>query len=131
MSNHQEHDYLRDTLVSTYKECISCHIRTQFTCIKCGFCYSCHWKLEKVESERNNSPVQDKYPQPTVITIEQSLSPSPSAQQQIMAMDVYGQQIEPICNYRTCSHKFSEHGRKCKCNHAHNYAAGVSMSLLT
>jgi len=27
-----------------------------------------------------------------------------------MVMDVYGRQIEPICRYRTCSHKFSIHG---------------------
>ena len=47
-------------------------------------------------------------------------------------MDVYGQQIEPICNYRTCNHKFSEHGNhKCKCHHAVNYATGVSISQLT
>ena len=122
MSNHQEHDYLRDTLVSTYKECIYCHIRTQFTCVKCGFCYSCHCKreeLEKVESER----VLNKYPQLTKIAIEQS-----SAGQ--MVMDVYGHQIEPICNYRTCNHKFSEHGHNCKCRHATNYATGMSISSL-
>ena len=122
MSNHQEHDYLRDTLVSTYKECIYCHIRTQFTCVKCGFCYSCHCKreeLEKVESER----VLNKYPQPTKIAIEQSTAGQ-------MVMDVYGHQIEPICNYRTCNHKFSEHGHNCKCRHATNYATGISISPL-
>jgi hypothetical protein len=87
-----------------------------------GYCYSCHWKLEKVESER----VLDKYPRPAAIIVEQS-----SAGQQ-MAMDVYGQQKEPICNYRTCNHKFSEHGNhKCKCQHAMNYATGVSICPLT
>jgi hypothetical protein len=129
ISNYQEHDYLRDTLVSTYKECVSCHIRTQFTCVKCGYCYSCHWKKEKVESERDNSRVLNKYPQPAAILIEQSSA----GQQQIMTMDVYGQQIEPICNYRTCNHKFSEHGHgnhKCKCHHALNHATGVSISPL-
>ena len=86
------HDYLRDTLVSTYKECISCNIRTQFTCVKCGYCYSCHWKreeLEKIESEKDNSPIVQKYPEPIEIATEQ-----PSAGQ--MVMDVYGHQIEPI-----------------------------------
>ena len=122
------HDYLRDTLVSTYKECISCNIRTQFTCVKCGYCYSCHWKkeeLDKVESQRANSQIVQKYPQPTEIMIEQS-----TAEQ--VAMDVYGQQIEPICNYRKCNHKFSEHSHgnhRCKCRHAANYATGVSISL--
>ena len=128
MSNHQEHDYLRDTLVSTYKECIYCHIRTQFTCVKCGFCYSCHCKreeLEKVESERDNSAVSDKYSQPATIIVEQSTV----RQHQSKAIDVYGQQIEPICNYRTCNHKFSTHGHgtQCKCRHPLNYAAGVSL----
>ena len=124
------HDYLRDTLVSTYKECISCNIRTQYTCVKCAYCYSCHWKnekLDKVESERANSQIVQKYPQPTEITIEQ-----PSAVQ--VVMDVYGQQIEPICNYRKCNHKFSEHGHgnhRCKCRHAVNYATRVSISPIT
>jgi hypothetical protein len=110
--------------VSNYKECISCKGRTQFTCIICGYCYSCHWKEEKIESERNDSAVIEKYPQPAMIAIEQS-----SVGQK--AMDVYGQQIEPICNYRTCNHKFSEHGHKCKCHHALNYATGVSILPLT
>jgi hypothetical protein len=121
--SNREHDYLRDTLVSTYKECIFCHIRTQFTCIKCGYCYSCHWKLEKVESER----VLDKYPRPAALIVEQS-----STGQQ-MAIDVYGQQIQPICTYRTCNHRFSEHGHgnhRCHCRHAVNYATGVSISPL-
>ena len=64
-----------------------------------------------------------KYSEPTEIDIEQ-----PSAGQ--MVMDVYGQQIEPICNYRNCHHKFSEHGHRCKCNHPLNYATGVSISQL-
>ena len=112
-----------DTLVSTYKECVSCHISTQFACVKCGYCYSCHWKLEKVESERDNSTVLYKYSKPAAIIIEQSSA----GQQQIMTMDVYGQQIEPICNYRTCNHKFSEQGHgnhKYKCHHALNHATG-------
>ena len=124
------HDYLRDTLVSAYKECISCNIRTQYTCVKCGYCYSCHWKkekLDKVELERANSQIVWKYPKPTEIIIKQ-----PSSGQ--MAMDIYGQQIEPICNYRKCNHKFSEHSpgnHRCKCRHAANYATGVSISSLT
>ena len=31
-----------------------------------------------------------------------------------MTIEVYGQQIEPICSYRRCHHKFSEHGHNCK-----------------
>jgi hypothetical protein len=101
MSNHILHPYLRDTHIRGYKECISCKSKTQSTCVKCGFCYNCHTEL---------------------------LMKLSSNQQQRKALDVYGQEAEPICNYRTCHHKFSVHGHKCKCRHALNYAAGVSMS---
>ena len=120
-----QHEYLRDTLLPIYKECTSCKSRTQFTCVKCGYCYSCHWKLEKVDSEKANYAVLEKYSQRhATIVIEQR-----STGQQ-MAMDGYGQQIEPTCNYRMCHHKFSTHGHSsstCKCRHPLNYGAGVSL----
>ena len=47
-------------------------------------------------SVKTNSAVAEKYPQSATIVIEQ-----PSAgQHQSKAIDVYDQQIEPICNYR-------------------------------
>jgi hypothetical protein len=88
--------------------------------------------LEKVESEplpTANSAFEEKYSQPRII-IEQSSS----SQQQGKIIDVYGQQIEPMCNYRTCHHKFSVHGygnHRCKCRHPLNYATGVSLWPLT
>ena len=45
------HEYLRDTLTFRYRECKSCGTRTELTRIKCGFCYSCHWKKEEVEKQ--------------------------------------------------------------------------------
>lgn len=42
------HEYLRDK-ESKYTECRSCSKRSQFVCIKCEFCYSCHWKKEELE----------------------------------------------------------------------------------
>ena len=120
----QQHDYLRDTPVPIYKECVSCNSRTQFTCVKCGYCYSCHWKTKKVESQIDNSTVLEKYFKPDAATVIEQ----PSTGQK--AIDVYGQQIEPICNYRTCNHKFSVHGHnrnRCKCRHPLNYAAGLSL----
>ena len=42
------HEYLRDSISQIYKECNSCRIRTQFVCIICGFCWSCHWKIEQI-----------------------------------------------------------------------------------
>lgn len=76
------------------------------------------------ESGRADSAIIEKYSQAATRVIEQ-----PSAGQQI-AMDVYGRQIEPICIYRTCSHKFSIHGHscsKCKCRHPLNYALWKSV----
>src|ERR687888_727803 len=46
------HEYLRDTVSIKYQECKSCENRTQLVCIKCGYCYSCHWKEEEREKER-------------------------------------------------------------------------------
>src|SRR5919199_6421145 len=95
-----QHDFLRGTIVSTYKQCVYCKGRTQFTGIKCRCCYSCHWKkeeLDKVESEGANSQIVWKCPQLTAKRIEQ-----PSEEK--VALDVYGQQIELICN-----HEFSEY----------------------
>ena len=79
--------------------------------------------MDRTESQIANFTVLEKYSQPIAIAAEQQPLSSK------MAIDVYGQQIEPICNYRTCNHKFSTHGHssKCKCRHALNYAAGVSL----
>jgi hypothetical protein len=79
-------------------------------------------EMKRNESERVNFTVPEKYYQPTTIAVEHP----PSGK---MAIDVYGQQIEPICNYRTCNHKFSTrgHSRTCGCRHAFNYATGVSL----
>jgi len=113
-AKHVIHAYLKDTLASGYRECSLCDNRTHSICVKCRCCYTCHCELL---SER----------------------PSPLPQQQKQkhewqgkVIDVYGQQIEPICNYRTCKHKFSVHGydtHKCKCRHALNYAAGISLKM--
>ena len=43
-----KHEYLRNSVGFKYKECKSCRIRTQFTCIVCGFCWTCHWKVEQL-----------------------------------------------------------------------------------
>ena len=78
-------------------------------------------ETERTQSERSNFTILEKYSQPTTIEIEQP----PSGK---MAIDVYGQHIEPIYNYRTCYRNFSIHGQstQCKYRHAPNYAAGVS-----
>jgi hypothetical protein len=43
------HEYTREAVLIRYQNCVSCQNRTEFTCIKCSYCYSCHWKKEKKE----------------------------------------------------------------------------------
>jgi hypothetical protein len=81
-----------------------------------------------------NSAISERYSQVTTTIVEQ-LPPTPykqQPQQQEKAIDMYGQETQPICSYRRCHHKFSEHrNHNCKCHHAVNYATGVSISRLT
>jgi hypothetical protein len=129
------HDYLRDTLVLSYNKCKSGGNRTQFACIRCGYCYSCHWKKEKTERDLVEPLVMSKkYSQPAIIEQShlQRLISRNQQQEQTKIIYVYGQQTEPICNYHTCHHKFSLHGYSihvCKCRHPLNYATGVPISI--
>ena len=105
---HFIHAYLKYTLASGYMECSLCKNRTSSICIKCRSCYTCHCALLSEQPSRQKQQKQEW---------------------QRKVIDVYGQQVEPICNYRTCHHKFTVHGQstQCKCRHALNYAAGVSL----
>ena len=52
MSYQTMHEYL--TLCgdnSQYGECIDCNKRTPHICLKCNYCYSCHFKVERMEKE--------------------------------------------------------------------------------
>jgi hypothetical protein len=132
------HEYLRDTLIYRYTECESCTNRTEFTCIKCGFCWSCHWKkeqAEKIESYNtefvNSSsvpPFLNKYSQSSVEEKRELMHPL-IYYPRTTVIDVFGEESEPICNYLRCHHKFSVHGlgkRICQCKHAQNIIIGVS-----
>jgi hypothetical protein len=57
------HEYIRYSFSSfRYKNCISCGNRTEYTCIKCGYCYSCHWKREQCEeTELRDNNLKDFY----------------------------------------------------------------------
>ena len=86
------------------------------------------------------SAISEKYSQAVTIALVEQSPRTPyqqqqqqqqQLQQQEKAIDVYGQETEPICSYRRCHHKFSEHrSHNCKCHHAVNYATGVSISRL-
>ena len=56
----EPHEYLRDTLSLTYKECKSCTTRTELTCIKCGLCWSCHWMAEQMDKSKLSASSQSQ-----------------------------------------------------------------------
>ena len=106
-SNQDKHviyAYLKYTPASGNMECSLCKNRTNSICIKCRSCYICHLELLSEKKQEWHRKV----------------------------IDVYGQQVEPIYNYRRCKHKFSVHGyytHKYKCRHPINYAAGISLKI--
>jgi hypothetical protein len=139
------HEYERDTLSFRYEECKSCRNRTQLTCIKCGFCYSCHWKKEEAERTEFRNKLDSIYSlslskprDESTITAEgddelqqqkKEEEQEETEQSQEMIVNVFGQKSEPICTYYRCHHKFSLHGLgrsyKCKCKHPMNKTLGV------
>jgi hypothetical protein len=140
-STRTPHEYIRDTLTFSYHECVSCRNRTNLTCIKCGYCYSCHWKKEKEEKRLLDSTLNEIFPLSPSSTMKNALivkevkeSPlSPQQYQQQLIVDVHDRTSEPICTYYRCNHKFSIHGQgnyTCKCKHPTNKAHGVSLRVL-
>ena len=126
------HEYLRDTVSIKYQECKSCENRTQLVCIKCGYCYSCHWKEEEREKERKKiqfklflSEQNDNNSSNSTTIVGRGKILQQSSDQVNMIIDVFGQKTEPICNYYSCYHKFSLHSSRthitcCHCKHRVN-----------
>ena len=138
------HEYIRDSLRFRYENCISCRNRTQYTCIKCGYCYSCHWKREQLEEIEQRDNLKDSYVSMSKANKDnhqeklkthrqQQYGTSGKDHQQIQGLekwgtlvDVLGQPAEPICTYYRCHHKFSLHGtRTCRCKHPMNKTLGI------
>jgi hypothetical protein len=127
------HEYIRDSFSFRYQDCISCEHRTEFTCIKCGYCYSCHWKKETAEKRLLEDKIIQLFPSPSYyagkkVLTEQIVDQQPSKEkrQQQLVIDVYGRTSEAICTYHRCGHKFSAHGfGNCKCSHPTNKTLGV------
>ena len=42
------HEYLTSYKL-IYSECMQCNKRTSYVCLKCNYCYSCHYKIEATE----------------------------------------------------------------------------------
>jgi hypothetical protein len=56
------HEYIRDTLSLSYHECTLCGNRTKLVCIRCSYCYSCHWKKEEAEKKLLNAKLGEIFP---------------------------------------------------------------------
>lgn len=137
------HEYIRDTLYFRYQDCISCGNRTGFTCIKCGYCYSCHWKKEQIEEIELRNNLKDFHASLSKTNVQSTHSNNDLewTQQDVKSgekkfdiwgtLDVLGRQSEPICTYYRCHHKFSLHGSStCRCKHPNNKALGVFVRYL-
>src|ERR671919_1005946 len=76
------HEYLRDSLSFRYLVCISCGNRTEFTCIRCGYCYSCHWKKEQIEAIELRDNLKDLYVSLSKVSNDDDDSQIPKQKQQ-------------------------------------------------
>ena len=134
------HEYTGEAFSLRYQDCVSCGHRTEFTCIKCGYCYSCHWKREQVEKVELKDNLKDFY-----VSLSKT-SDKDNEKQKVQqdatkdigkrsegwgTLDVLGQPAEPICTYYRCHHKFSLHGsRRCRCKHSMNKTLGIQVRYL-
>ena len=133
------HEYIRDTMSFRYQDCVFCGNRTEFTCIKCGYCYSCHWKIEQTEEIELRDNLKDLYA--SISKPSNDDNQNQKLQLQLQGgkdlekglekwgtVDVLGRPAEPICTYYRCNHKFSVHGsRSCRCKHPTNKTLGVKV----
>jgi hypothetical protein len=136
------HEYIRDTMSFRYQDCVFCGNRTEFTCIKCGYCYSCHWKKEQAEEIELRDNLKYFSLSSSKASNDENRNQKPQLQQQggedqekglekYGTVDVLGRPAEPICTYYRCNHKFSIHGsRSCRCKHPTNKALGIQVRYL-
>jgi len=127
------HEYIRDSISFRFRDCKVCGARTELTCIKCGFCYSCHWKKEEAEKRLLDNKLSETFPPSLLSTGKNGLidreakqSSSLQQQQQQLIVDVYDRTAAPVCTYYRCHHKFSLHGsRRCRCKYPTNKTLGI------
>jgi hypothetical protein len=129
------HEYTREVSVRRLQDCVSCGHRTEFTCIECDYCYSCHWKREQIEEIELRDKLKDFYLSSSKDKQKPKLQIEDRVKEQELGkwgtLDVLGQPAEPICNYYGCHHKFSLHGsRSCRCKHPTNKTLGIEVRYL-
>ena len=116
------HEYIRDTISLRFRDCKFCGARTELTCIKCGYCYSCHWKKEEAEKRILDSTLNEIF----------SLSPSSTRNNTLIVKEMKESPLS-LQQQQHQHHKFSIHGQgnhTCKCKHPTNKAHGVSLRVL-
>lgn len=144
------HEYIRETSSWKYDICKCCDYRTSFTCVRCKYCWSCHWKKERLERNeflRNRIMPNAKQRIASNMTNSNKLASGISRlqhekveiveQQSTPAkaiINVFGEEEpDPICNYLNCNHAFSLHrdsndhckGAACNCRHPQNSVIGL------
>ena len=130
------HEYTGEAFSLRYQNCISCGHRTEFTCVKCGYCYSCHWKREQVEKIELRDNLKDYYVSLSKASNDDDKQKQKLEQYKVKdeelgkwgTLNVLGQAAEPIYTYYRCHHKFSLHGsRRCRCKHPTNKTLGIQV----
>jgi hypothetical protein len=145
------HEYIRETTTWKYDVCKCCDYRTPFTCVRRSYCWSCHWKKERLEK---NELLKNRFGRNERLQITNKLldsntmnSEALSVQQQkieqgqeqkhdhnqIKMINVFGEEVtDPICNYLNCNHAFSLHkissahcNGSCSCRHPQNSIIGI------
>jgi hypothetical protein len=110
------HEYIRETSSWKYEACKCCNYRTPFTCVKCTYCWSCHWKKERIERNeflRNRiRPTKNQRVTDQVVNNKTIATGVSQLQQDKMGsiqghhlprrtmINVFGEEEpDPICNY--------------------------------
>jgi hypothetical protein len=57
------HEYLTESGKSTiYMDCVECRERKSTICIRCNYCYSCHYKIERIETSKKPPSTRVTHP---------------------------------------------------------------------
>ncbi len=144
------HEYIRETSSWKYDICKCCDNRTSFTCVRCKYCWSCHWKKERLErnellGKRILPYEKQRIGSDTATSSKLVAGTSRLKQEKIeivkqqppptrAIINVFGEEEpDPICNYLNCNHAFSLHKDRnnhcksaaCNCQHPQNSVIGL------
>ncbi len=139
------HEYIRETSSWKYDICKCCDYRTSFTCVMCKYCWSCHWKKERLERseflrnklllkgyQKTNVRANNNHKLGTKVPLLKSENKDTTKSRRAM-INVFGEEEpDPICNYLNCNHAFSLHKDRnnhckvaaCNCRHPQNSVIG-------